>query len=188
MSASASASAPPAKRSKLEKKEEEEEENEDMEGGLDGSNQDTSVLTLTAGDTPDGQGYKVPRKHALLSGLVKTSLEQDEKETKVDLPSVKHEILKEIVFYMEEQKGTSTEKPDKPLKSNKLKDVMKPKLAKWLEQLRDQHQQKLYDLTLAANYMEITCLLELCCVTVASLIKGQPLENLKDILDPKKKQ
>jgi len=40
----------------------------------------------------------------------------------------------------------------------------------------------LYDLILAANYMDIKSLLHLGCAKVASLIKGQPLEKIKDIL------
>jgi hypothetical protein len=42
----------------------------------------------------------------------------------------------------------------------------------------------LYDLILAANYMDIKSLLHLGCAKVASLIKGQPLEKIKEILDP----
>ncbi len=44
--------------------------------------------------------------------------------------------------------------------------------------------QTLYDLILAANYMDIKSLLHLGCAKVASLIKGQPLEKIKEILDP----
>ena len=40
--------------------------------------------------------------------------------------------------------------------------------------------QNLYDLILAANYMDIKGLLHLGCAKVASLIKGQPLEKLSE--------
>jgi hypothetical protein len=40
------------------------------------------------------------------------------------------------------------------------------------------------DVTQAANYMDIRSLLHLGCAKVASLIKGQPLEKIKEILDP----
>ena len=39
----------------------------------------------------------------------------------------------------------------------------------------------------AANYMDIRSLLHLGCAKVASLIKGQPLEKIKGILDPNAK-
>jgi len=44
------------------------------------------------------------------------------------------------------------------------------------------NRQQLYDLILAANYMDVKSLLHLGCAKVASLIKGQPLEKIKDIL------
>lgn len=44
------------------------------------------------------------------------------------------------------------------------------------------NRRQLYDLILAANYMDIKSLLQLACAKVASLIKGQPLEKTKDIL------
>eukprot|EP01003_Olkasia_polycarbonata_P003706 NODE_2499_length_422_cov_49.705094_g2418_i0.p3 GENE.NODE_2499_length_422_cov_49.705094_g2418_i0~~NODE_2499_length_422_cov_49.705094_g2418_i0.p3 ORF type:complete len:59 (-),score=24.53 NODE_2499_length_422_cov_49.705094_g2418_i0:246-395(-) len=34
----------------------------------------------------------------------------------------------------------------------------------------------------AANYMDVKSLLHLGCAKVASLIKGEPLEKIKDIL------
>jgi hypothetical protein len=48
--------------------------------------------------------------------------------------------------------------------------------------------QELYDLILGASSLGFADLLEYGCVTVASLIKGQPLEQIKLILDPKETQ
>jgi hypothetical protein len=42
--------------------------------------------------------------------------------------------------------------------------------------------QSLYDLTLTANCLGVDSLLHLCCAKVACLIKGQPLEKIKEIL------
>src|SRR5262249_51624593 len=41
---------------------------------------------------------------------------------------------------------------------------------------------ELYDLTLAANYMDIPGLLELCAAKIASLIKGAPSDKVVSIL------
>lgn len=51
-----------------------------------------------------------------------------------------------------------------------------------------ENRQRLYDLILGANYMDIKSLLHLGCAKVASLIKGQPLDKIKEILDPKQSQ
>lgn len=44
----------------------------------------------------------------------------------------------------------------------------------------------LYDLSLVANYMDIKSLLHLTCAKIASCVKGQPLEKVREILSRKK--
>ena len=69
-------------------------------------------------------------------------------------------------------------------RSKVMKDVVSHKPdADYIDQIGENRQQ-LYDLILGANYMDIKSLLHLGCAKVASLIKGQPLEKIKDILDP----
>jgi len=143
-----------------------------------------------AGDRPlsikskDGTAYSINRKYALISNLITTSLEQDASAEEVPIPGVKGDILKFVVEYFEHHKGTKGEPPEKPLRSKKMTDVCKdPWDAQFIDRIGEQRQ-TLYDLILAANYMDIHCLLHLGCAKVASLIKGQPLEKIKDILDP----
>jgi len=64
-------------------------------------------------------------------------------------------------------------------------------LQKWDAEFIDkvgENRQLLYDLILAANYLDIKSLLHLGCAKVGSLIKGQPLENLKNILSVQKEK
>jgi S-phase kinase-associated protein 1 len=56
-----------------------------------------------------------------------------------------------------------------------------PHDAQFIDEIGEDRQQ-LYDLVLAANYLDVKSLLHLGCAKVASLIKGQPLEKIKDIL------
>jgi len=66
---------------------------------------------------------------------------------------------------------------EKPLRSKLMKDVCKDKWdAEFIDNIGNNRQQ-LYDLILAANYMDVKSLLHLGCAKVASLIKGQPLEK-----------
>ena len=148
--------------------------------GLD-DDQGDRALTIKS---KDGQTFSVPRKHALISNLITTSLEQDASAEEVPIPGVKADVLKLVVEYMEHHKGSKGEPPEKPLRSKKMSDVCKdPWDAQFIDRIGEARQ-TLYDLILAANYMDIHCLLHLGCAKVASLIKGQPLEKIKDILDP----
>jgi len=61
---------------------------------------------------------------------------------------------------------------EKPLRSKIMKDVCKDKFdADFIDRIGE-NRQALYDLILAANYMDIKSLLHLGCAKVASLIKG----------------
>jgi len=133
----------------------------------------------------DKKEFSVERKHAFVSTLVKTSLETDDAAAELNIPGVVGSILDLVVSYMTHHKGTEPPLVEKPLRSKLMKDVVQDKWdADFIDRIGDNRQQ-LYDLILAANYMDIKSLLHLGCAKVASLIKGQPLEKIKEILDPK---
>lgn len=133
----------------------------------------------------EGTKFTVNRKDAFISTLVRTALENDDKATEVPVPATSTPILEMIVQYMKEHKGEEPPIIEKPLRSRIMKDVCPYKWdADFIDRAGEPRQQ-LYDLILAANYMDIKSLLHLGCAKVASMIKGQPLEQIKAILDPK---
>jgi len=149
--------------------------------GLDDDKDSGKPLKLSSKDKKD---FTVERKHAFISTLVKTSLENDDKAEEVPIPGVTGAILDLVVNYMKEHKGVEPPIIEKPLRSKVMKDVCPHKWdAEYIDKIGETRQQ-LYDLILAANYMDIKSLLHLGCAKVASLIKGQPLEKIKEILDP----
>jgi len=142
----------------------------------------SSPLKLTSKDKKE---FPVERKHAFISTLVKTSLENDDTSQEVPIPGVAGPILALVVEYMGHHKGAEPPLVEKPLRSKLMKDVVSDKWdAEFIDKIGENRQQ-LYDLILAANYMDVKSLLHLGCAKVASLIKGQPLEKIKEILDPK---
>jgi len=154
-------------------------------GGIGGLDDDGGSLKLTA---QDGQEYELDRKAAFISKLVKTSVETDSTASEVPIPSAKSNILEKIVEYMRHHNGDEPPIIEKPLRSKIMKDVCKDKWdADFIDKIGE-NRQELYDLILAANYMDIKSLLHLGCAKVASLIKGQPLEKIKDILAVNQKE
>ena len=84
---------------------------------------------------------------------------------------------------MNHHKGTEPPIIPKPLRSKEMKQVCIDAWdATYIDKIGDTRQD-LYDVILAANYMDVKSLLHLGCAKVASLIKGQPLEKIKDILN-----
>ncbi len=100
----------------------------------------------------------------------------------VPIPGTKGAILTLVVEYMLHHQGIEPPIVEKPLRSKKMSDVCKDKWDAAFIDTIGEDRQKLYDLILAANYMDIKSLLHLGCAKVASLIKGMPLEKIKDIL------
>jgi ribosomal protein L12E/L44/L45/RPP1/RPP2 len=172
MAAATPAAAAPAKT------EDKKEDKKDEVGGLS-LDDVTGTLKLVSKDKKE---FDVERKHAFVSTLVKTSLDTDSTATEVPIPGVSSAILAEVITYMNHHKGVEPPIVEKPLRSKVMKDVCKdPFDADFIDRIGE-NRQALYDLILAANYMDIKSLLHLGCAKVASLIKGQPLEKIKDIL------
>lgn len=150
--------------------------------GLDDKDDDQGMLKLISKSKKE---FPIQRKYAKMSKLIRTALENDEKEEEIPIVGVESHILELVVQYLKEHKGVEPQAIEKPLRSKKMSDVCPYKWdATYIDKIGDTRQQ-LYDLVLAANYLDIQPLLHLGCAKIASLIKGQPLEKFKEILDPK---
>merc|ERR1712146_57499 len=64
---------------------------------------------------------------------------------------------------------------EKPLKSANMHEVV----SEWDASFVDIEQELLFELILAANYMDIKSLLDLTCAKVASMIKGKTPEEIR---------
>lgn len=130
----------------------------------------------------EGKEFKVDKKCAFISNLIKTSMDTDPTATEVPM-NVKSDVLAKVVEYMNYHKGEEPPIIEKPLRSKIMKDVCKDSWdADFIDKMAELSRQPLYDIILAANYMDIKSLLHLGCAKVASLIKGQPLDQIKTIL------
>ena len=129
----------------------------------------------------DQKSIKVTRKASNISGLIKSALESDSSATEVPV-DVRYEILALVTEYMTFHEGTEPSIIEKPLKSKIMREVCKDvRDAEFIDNVGTD-KQKLFDLILTANYLDIKGLLHLGCAKVAAEIKGQPLEKIKEIL------
>lgn len=127
----------------------------------------------------EGKDFKVSRGVALMSALVKNMLEgsDESEEINVPLPLVKNDILEKVIeFCVQHQHEKSpTAEIDKPIKSSNMSEIVD----EWDVKFIDQPQDIIFELILAANYMDIKSLLDLSCAKVASLIKGKTPEEIR---------
>jgi len=148
-------------------------------GSLSASSSSGAKIKLIS---KDGKEFLVEKDYAMISNLVKTSLDSDTSASDLPMPGVRGEVLGQVVEFMKHHRGVEPAPPEKPLRSKEMRDVCKdPWDADFIDNFSD-NRQVLFDLILAANYMDIKSLLQLGCAKVAAIIKGTPLEKVKDIL------
>jgi len=126
----------------------------------------------------EGEQFEVPVDVATMSELVKTMFDIDQPEDEVPeipLPDVKTSILSKVLEFLTHYKGEPMTDIEKPLKSSNMNDDVQ----KWYADFVNVEKEILFELILAANFMDITPLLELSCATVASMIKGKTPEEIR---------
>ena len=127
----------------------------------------------------DGDSFTLSLASARLSELVKTMLEEESDNSsssiEIPLPNVKTPVLAKLIEFMKHMSEEVMNEIEKPLKSSNMAEVVQP----WYSAYVDIDQELLFELILAANYMDIKPLLDLTCATVASMIKGKTPEEIR---------
>nr|CCG34076.1 SCF ubiquitin ligase [uncultured eukaryote] len=126
----------------------------------------------------DEQEFVVDRKIAEMSQTIKNMLEDIGPEmggdTPIPLPNVTGKILEKIITYCKYH----NEHPDPP--SEEKKDEKRTDdIIPWDQDFCKVDQATLFELILAANYLDIKPLLDLTCKTVANMIKGKTPEEIR---------
>ncbi|KRX77813.1 S-phase kinase-associated protein 1 [Trichinella sp. T6] len=127
----------------------------------------------------DGEAFEVDSKAIKLSKTVKTMLEDlctDEGKAELEpipLPNVNSTILKKILLYCEHHKD------DVAVCESEEGDRRSDDISSWDSEFLKVDQGTLFDIILAANYLEIKSLLDVACKTVANMIKGKSPEEIR---------
>ena len=129
----------------------------------------------------DGQVFKIPKKHAELSILIKNVV-QDYNNEAIEMQEVDAKMLSIVINYLNHFKGVAPLEIQKPLKSAILKGETDEWSANFIDNLT---LDEIVDLSCAANYMEIQCLLDLVCAKIASMCKDKSPEELFTIFGVK---
>jgi S-phase kinase-associated protein 1 len=143
---------------------------EAVKGLDDGDSNETLKLKSS-----DNEIYQVPKKICMMSELIKTMAEGDKDADDIPLLNVKSTVLKKVVEYMRYHAENPPKDIEKPLKSPNMAEVV----SQWDADFVDVDQELLFELILAANYMDIKPLLDLSCAKVASMIKGKNPEQIR---------
>ena len=116
----------------------------------------------------EGEAVQVAQEVAFKSETIKNMIEDTGTEAPIPLPNVSSKILQKAIEYCkhhsEKKEGEGNkEEEDKTFDAEFVKV----------------DQATLFELILAANYLNIKSLLDLTCMTVANMIKGKTPEEIR---------
>eukprot|EP00735_Rhodelphis_limneticus_P013172 TRINITY_DN671_c0_g1::TRINITY_DN671_c0_g1_i1::g.28815::m.28815 TRINITY_DN671_c0_g1::TRINITY_DN671_c0_g1_i1::g.28815 ORF type:complete len:173 (-),score=13.15,sp/P52285/SKP1A_DICDI/51.92/5e-50,Skp1/PF01466.14/2.3e+03,Skp1/PF01466.14/1.5e-34,Skp1_POZ/PF03931.10/1.7e-22,Skp1_POZ/PF03931.10/5.6e+03,Ribosomal_L22/PF00237.14/3.3,Ribosomal_L22/PF00237.14/32,SOCS_box/PF07525.11/1.3e+03,SOCS_box/PF07525.11/0.58,Med15_fungi/PF05397.7/4e+03,Med15_fungi/PF05397.7/15,Med15_fungi/PF05397.7/28 TRINITY_DN671_c0 len=116
----------------------------------------------------DDKEFSIDRDVAMMSKTI-ADLLADTDDQAIPLPNVTSNILIKVIEYCTHH-AQNKNAPEDDLKT-------------WDQEFMKIDQAVLYHLTLAANYLDIRPLLELCCKTVADMIRGKSAEEIRQVLN-----
>ncbi|KAF8406619.1 hypothetical protein HHK36_008709 [Tetracentron sinense] len=117
----------------------------------------------------DGETFDVDEAVAVESQTIKHMIEDNCADNGIPLPNVTSKILSKVIEYCK-----------KHVETPKIEDRgIDEELKNWDAEFVKVDQATLFDLILAANYLNIKSLLDLTCETVADMIKGKTPEEIR---------
>ncbi|KAG5245505.1 hypothetical protein OIU79_017959 [Salix purpurea] len=120
----------------------------------------------------DGESFEVDEAVALESQTIKHMIEDDCADNGIPLPNVTSKILAKVIEYCKKHVET-------PKLEDRGTNSGDDELKNWDAEFVKVDQATLFDLILAANYLNIKGLLDLTCQTVADMIKGKTPEEIR---------
>lgn len=118
----------------------------------------------------DEQEFEVEKEVIKMSGTVNNLINDIGSDHPIPLPNVSGKTLAKVIEYCKYHYG-------KPI-PEKTSDI-----EPWDLKFCEMEQSDLFELILAANYMDVSLLLDLTCKTVANMIKGKKVEEIRKIFN-----
>ncbi|KAL2937079.1 SKP1-like protein 4 [Bienertia sinuspersici] len=126
----------------------------------------------------DGESFEVEEAVALESQTIKHMIEDDCADSAIPLPNVTGKILAKVIEYCKKHVEAAAAKSSSEDRSSS-NSAADDELKNWDSEFVKVDQNTLFDLILAANYLNIKSLLDLTCQTVADMIKGKTPEEIR---------
>jgi S-phase kinase-associated protein 1 len=133
------------------------------------------MITLKSSDEEE---FEVEEAVAMESQTIRHMIEDDCADNGIPLPNVNSKILSKVIEYC--SKHVQAAKPaDDSAAADSTPPAPAEDLKDWDAEFVKVDQATLFDLILAANYLNIKGLLDLTCQTVADMIKGKTPEEIR---------
>ena len=125
--------------------------------------------------TKEKKEIEISKKAAELSDLLKNSINDYPNEVSFPMEELEEKIGEKIKEYLTHFNGVAPPEIEKPLTQNEMKNVTDDWSAGFIDKLSID---ELVNLTVAANFMGINSLLDLCCAKIASMCKDKSEDEI----------
>ncbi|CDH61536.1 s-phase kinase-associated protein 1a-likeprotein [Lichtheimia corymbifera JMRC:FSU:9682] len=122
----------------------------------------------------DNEDFTVDKAVAERSVLIKNMLEDvGDSDAPIPLPNVNAKILRKVIEWCDHHRN------DPIVAQQDEQDRRNTDIDEWDQKYMEVDQETLFDVILAANYLDIKPLLDVGCKTVANMIKGKSAEEIR---------
>jgi|EP00029_Vermamoeba_vermiformis_P006309 S-phase kinase-associated protein 1 len=127
-------------------------------------------------ESSDKKEFVVPVEVASQSVTIKNMLEDlgSDNDAPIPLPNVSAKILEKVITYCKYHHEHPTPQSEEKKDEKRTDDIIP-----WDREFCQVDQATLFELILAANFLDIKPLLDLTCKTVANMIKGKTPEEIR---------
>ncbi|TIB02278.1 hypothetical protein E3P94_01058 [Wallemia ichthyophaga] len=137
----------------------------------------TKVILLTS----DNEEFQVDKDIAERSVLIKNMLEDiGESEHPIPLPNVTSNVFKKVLEYCDHHRNDPLPSTDDNSDEQRKRTT---DINEWDQKFIQVDQEMLFEIILAANYLDIKPLLDVGCKTVANMIKGKTPEEIRKLFN-----
>lgn len=135
---------------------------------------DVKMVTLISAE---GKEVQVTKKQACLSVTISNMLEDvEESDEAIPLMNVTSEILEKIIKFCEKYEDAAQELSEREEVEYREKDI-----SGWDKSFVNVPLTTLFDMILAANFLDIKPMLNLTCKAVAEMIKNKSVDEIKEL-------
>ena len=120
--------------------------------------------------TKEGKEFTLSKKSCELSELLKSAINDYPTETSYPLNELDEKNAELIKEFLSHFNGEAPKEIEKPIQSNEMKNLTDEWSSNFIDKIP---LEDLTNLTVAANYMGINSLLDLCCAKVATMCKDK---------------
>ncbi|CAE6414084.1 E3 ubiquitin ligase SCF complex, Skp subunit [Rhizoctonia solani] len=134
--------------------------------------------------TSDNEQFNVEKDVAERSVLIKNMLEDvGESDQPIPLPNVSSSVLKKVLEYCEHHRAEPLPAADTDNNADDPRKRQVSEIGEWDQKFIQVDQEMLFEIILAANYLDIKPLLDVGCKTVANMIKGKTPEEIRKLFN-----